>query len=75
MADHTHVAGALPPDGDRGVRLKGQRVFPDCGQREPDDTRDHAVDAPNRDEVNARLARASRRAREPRHPEDEPDGI
>jgi|SRR6185295_4990748 len=44
--------------------MKGPPVFLDYDQRELDDAYDQAVYAPNRDEVNARLAAASRLARE-----------
>jgi arylformamidase len=46
------------------VPAKGPRVFLDYDQRELDDAYDQAVYAPNRVQVNARLAKASALARE-----------
>lgn len=46
------------------ARAKGPRVFLDYDQQELDDAYDQAVYAPNRSEVNARLAKASNLARE-----------
>lgn len=46
------------------ARAKGPRVFLDYDQKELDDAYDQAVYAPNRSEVNARLARASEIARQ-----------
>jgi len=46
------------------ARAKGPRVFLDYDQRELDDAYDQAVYAPNREQVNLRLAKASELARE-----------
>lgn len=46
------------------ARAKGPRVFLDYDQRELDDAYDQAVYAPNRNQVNTRLAKASELARE-----------
>lgn len=48
----------------RPGRVKGPRVFLDYDQQELDDAYDQAVYAPNRSQVNGRLAAASRLARE-----------
>jgi len=45
-------------------RAKGPRVFLDYDQKELDDAYDQAVYAPNRDQVNMRLAKASEFARQ-----------
>jgi arylformamidase len=47
----------------RPARVKGPRVFLDYDQQELDDAYDQAVYTPNRDELVARLARASELAR------------
>lgn len=46
------------------ARAKGPRVFLDYNQQELDDAYDQAVYAPNRNQVNARLAKASELARQ-----------
>ena len=46
------------------ARAKGPRIFLDYDQRELDDAYDQAVYAPNRSQVNARLAQASELARQ-----------
>lgn len=57
FAPATRAAPAAP-------RAKGPRVFLDYDQQELDDAYDQAVYAPNRSQVNARLAHASELARQ-----------
>lgn len=57
MTATASAAGAFP-------REKGPRVFLDYDQKELDDAYDQAVYAPNREQVNLRLAKASELARE-----------
>lgn len=55
---------AARPCPQPATRAKGPRVFLDYDQQELDDAYDQAVYAPNREQVNLRLARASEFARE-----------
>jgi len=61
MSRPVPVARATP---DEAARAKGPRVFLDYDQQELDDAYDQAVYAPNRNQVNVRLASASELARE-----------
>ena len=61
MSRPVPVARATPEET---ARATGPRVFLDYDQLELDDAYDQAVYAPNRNQVNARLARASELARE-----------
>ena len=56
-------APAANPAPPAGARARGPRVFLDYDQKELDDAYDQAVYAPNRDQVNLRLAQASELAR------------
>ncbi len=57
------VSAATMPSA-AAARAKGPRVFLDYDQQELDDAYDQAVYAPNRNQVNTRLAKASELARE-----------
>jgi arylformamidase len=57
-------APVAKPFPESTARAKGPRVFLDYDQQELDDAYDQAVYAPNRNQVNARLAKASNLARE-----------
>jgi len=56
-------APAAKPFPQSAARAKGPRVFLDYDQKELDDAYDQTVYAPNREQVNLRLARASELAR------------
>ena len=56
-------ATVAKPYPQSGARAKGPRVFLDYDQQELDDAYDQAVYAPNREQVNLRLAKASELAR------------
>ena len=57
------VSAATMPSA-AAARAKGPRVFLEYDQQELDDAYDQAVYAPNRNQVNTRLAKASELARE-----------